>query len=1506
MGQLLMDRCLSVSRGAVAALVLFARAAAADATPPQLINFSISPLSVDTSSGPATLNVSISAQDISNGFGANAAGNGSLSLALQSGTTVFSRQSLPITGGSSTNPVFQFAFTLPQFSPPGNYAIGITLVDNASNTSIFDAARLQAMGFPSIITVTDSAFGSITLSPSSASVPASGGLGSISVTASNSGFAWSAASNASWLTITSGTSGTGNGTIAYQAAANNAPAARTGTITANGQTFTATQAAASSALNTTTGSLQFAYQIGGAAPPPQNITAFSSGAPLNFTATAASVGNWLFVSPSNGVTSTVLSIFVNPIGLSAGVYSGTVTVAAGGSSNGSQTEAVTLVVSASPTVTVTPGALSFSYQQGGSAAPPQSLLVSSGATTSFTASAASVGGWLGVNPTSAATTSAVVVSVFPSGLAPGSYGGSVSISTAAGVQNIPVTLVVTAPSTVAVSPSSLTFSYSIGGAIPPAQSLLFSGGSSSPSFSATASSAGNWLALGSSISPGGVSVSVNPTGLGAGVYSGTVTVTESGGSPQSVPVTLVVSASQGFSVSPSSLAFSVASGAAPRRTQALTVAAADPNARFTAVASGNTNGSAWLSLDTAGSFPAGQLGVVVDSSILQPGNYTGSVTINGPNASQIVPVTVSVGAAAALTVAPTALAFSYQQGSAFPASQTVSVGSNGQGAAFSVSAATVSGWLFVAPSTGFTPGSLTVSVVPSGLNPGTYSGAIVVSATGLAGNAQSIPVSLMVNGPSIVTVSPANFQINYQVGDPNPTPPTFLLTGQSSTFTASASSSGNWLSVSPTSGIAPATLTALVSPSGLGPGTYTGLIQVFPAGSPMQTITITLNVHAAQNLSLNPNSLSFTYQAGGAAAAPQNITVACASSALSFRPVASSTGNWLSVAVPNGQGNNQIVVSVSPAGLAPGSYAGTITIFGVGACNTSQTVPVTLLVSGGSQSLTVSAGSVAFSYQTGNSIPAAQAISLGCGGAVSFFTVSSNSGWLRVSPASGSLPAVLSISVDPTGLASGSNTGILSIAASGACAGNQNVSVSLLVTAAQPAIAPVLTFSAGSLSFSATAGAPSPAQQSVSIACSGAAGQFLATATSNGGWLSVSPFSGNTPAALIVSVNSIGLAAGSYSGSVSASSAACGATPVLPVTVTVSAAPGPVPSPVLTITPSSLAFTYQTGSVNPFDQTISLGGSAGQIFTATASSSGWLAVSPPGAATPANLTVAVNPSALVAGTYSGVILIATNSGSTGTSQSVAVTLTVSTAAAPPIVIPIPNISSLVNAASLLATPLAPGEIISFFGRGLGPVESAQFRLTPSGLIDNSLVGTRVIVDGAPAPIVYTQAGQVNAIVPYSVAGKSTVQVMVEYQGVRSAPASFAVAAASPAIFTIDGSGHGQGAILDQDTSVNSDLNPADRGSIMVLYATGAGQMDPAGIDGAITGRDLARPLAAVSVLVDGQDTEILYAGAAPGLVAGALQVNFRLPPQVRTGAAIGVLLKVGRFTSQPGVTLAIR
>src|SRR5258708_35795604 len=113
----------------------------------------------------------------------------------------------------------------------------------------------------------------------------------------------------------------------------------------------------------------------------------------------------------------------------------------------------------------------------------------------------------------------------------------------------------------------------------------------------------------------------------------------------------------------------------------------------------------------------------------------------------------------------------------------------------------------------------------------------------------------------------------------------------------------------------------------------------------VQVVTESLHVNAPQGLSLSTQSMRILDQIGGPTLAAQNITVGCANSALSFRPAASSVGNWLISSVPNGADNNQIIVSVNPAGLAARSYSGAITIFGVGACNTTQTVPVTLVVS---------------------------------------------------------------------------------------------------------------------------------------------------------------------------------------------------------------------------------------------------------------------------------------------------------------------------------------------------------------------------------------------------------------------------------------------------------------------------------------------------------------------------------------------------------------------------------
>ena len=239
----------------------------------------------------------------------------------------------------------------------------------------------------------------------------------------------------------------------------------------------------------------------------------------------------------------------------------------------------------------------------------------------------------------------------------------------------------------------------------------------------------------------------------------------------------------------------------------------------------------------------------------------------------------------------------------------------------------------------------------------------------------------------------------------------------------------------------------------------------------------------------------------------------------------------------------------------------------------------------------------------------------------------------------------------------------------------------------------------------------------------------------------------------------------------------------------------------------------------------------------------------------------------------------------------------------------PSISAggVVNAASFLPGPVAPGEIVTIFGSRIGPATLTQLRLTPAGLVDNTLAETRVLFDGTRSPLIYVQAGQVSALAPYSLAGKGTTQLEVEFQGKRSAAVTLPVAQAAPGLFTLDSSGKGPGAILNgEDGTVNSASNAVARGSIAVLYATGEGQTEPPGVDGKPVTEPLPKPRLPVSVRIGGLEAEVLYAGGAPGLVAGVLQVNVRVPHGVTPGNAVPVLLTVGNAPSQPAVTLAVK
>jgi uncharacterized protein (TIGR03437 family) len=113
--------------------------------------------------------------------------------------------------------------------------------------------------------------------------------------------------------------------------------------------------------------------------------------------------------------------------------------------------------------------------------------------------------------------------------------------------------------------------------------------------------------------------------------------------------------------------------------------------------------------------------------------------------------------------------------------------------------------------------------------------------------------------------------------------------------------------------------------------------------------------------------------------------------------------------------------------------------------------------------------------------------------------------------------------------------------------------------------------------------------------------------------------------------------------------------------------------------------------------------------------------------------------------------------------------------------------------------------------------------------------------------------------------------------------------------------------VNQDgVTINSFKNPAAPGSIVSIFATGEGQTTPGGVDGRIaTGANLPIPAAAVKVMMNGENAEVLYAGAAPGAVAGLLQVNVRIPADTPSGD-IPVVVQVGGAQSQADITVAVQ
>jgi uncharacterized protein (TIGR03437 family) len=608
---------------------------------------------------------------------------------------------------------------------------------------------------PFTLTVTPGVTCSFSLSSNSQTFGSSGGSGTVNVI-TTSGCGWTAASNAGFITVTSGTSGSGSGVVGF-AVATNTGALRSGTLTIAGQTYTVNQnagTAGSLAINTppvlAPGNVGSSYSV---------TLSATGGRPPYVWSLSGSLPPGLTLNASQGL--------ITGTPTSPGTYNGfslTVTDNAGAV----QSQNFSIVISPASTSGLTITNTSFPSGVVGQAY--QQLLTSSGGcatpfspSPAFRVSGGSLPNGLSIQtnnvdlsrsitgtPVSNGTFNFTLTATDACGNA-ASASFSITISGSAGTPQM------------TVSPTSISFTVQAGASnIPGAQTITI-GSTTSAVFNytatATTNSGGNWLALqssGTGSTPGSITVGlVNFAGLSPGPYTGSITISsQASNSPVVVQVNLTVLLVPTLTVNPSSFSVGQIGSINSTPTQRAIVVTSTVPTSFTAVASTQNGGSSWLSVSPAqGATPPGILTVTVNGGGLAVGTYVGNIAITpvGGGASVKVTITLDVLAPAVIVATPAPLSFMSSEGGPLPASQTLSLTSTGAQLNLTVGASTQSGgaWLSVNGPTVTTPVDISVSVNPAGLAPASYQGSLNISASDPTVAPLTVPVTLTVTKPSI-------------------------------------------------------------------------------------------------------------------------------------------------------------------------------------------------------------------------------------------------------------------------------------------------------------------------------------------------------------------------------------------------------------------------------------------------------------------------------------------------------------------------------------------------------------------------------------------------------------------------------------------------------------------------------------------------------------------------------------------------------------------------------------
>ncbi len=1103
--------------------------------------------------------------------------------------------------------------------------------------------------------------------------------------------------------------------------------------------------------------------------------------------------------------------------------------------------------------------------------------------------------------------------------------------------------------TLTVGPPALTFSVSVGGANPPAQTIQVNSTPQGVSFQARKQAGGGlinpvWLnvAPANGVTPAALTVTVNAanfTSPGTARADIIISLPQVEGVPtERVMVTVEVGGSSSLpaiGVSPQSLLFE----GSP----------ADPaNIPAQQLRISNLGGGV-LSYQLAITYPAGMPAgwlqvaplsgdtatgprthqVAANATGLTEGQFTASINISGNATSRSVPVTLAVGPTAKLEVDPDNLSFSGSEGGANPAPQSIAISST-DGSALGYQIASDQPWLTVDPPSGTTAAGSQVHAVRvnlAGLFQGSFEGNLTITSPTTA--ALTVRVTLTIGVASSIVAIPSSLDFVGSVAIPIKERRVLSVVSNPLTavgWTARVTPArATWLRIAPAEGTVPGQIIVEVDNLGLG-GSQEAQIEISRAVPASAALAASGSRGAEQGAAsfIVPVRLTLINRPPVLAASPQVMQFfAIEGSGGSLEQVLRVENNggpelnwtaevqteagsgWLTVTPSAGTAPTVAVVAASPAGLPAGVHQGMVL---VRAGSQRVEVPVSLLVSATGGVLAVDRTALYFEAEEAALLLAPQRVRVlnrGAGPRAWSARIREQTGssqWLEFTPARGlSDPAAeLAVSARPSGLSPGVFYALIEVDPDDS---ETSRFLTVVLNVRPSSEVPTPTLDPSGLVFVAPAGGTSPGSQTITLRSNEPAPQpFRAAASTLDGanWLAVSPASGSTSpgqgAALVAQVSSENLPAGFYQGLISATFGD-GLVRSAAVSLVVS------PAGDGQCIPSALT----VAALSPFQNFAAQSGRAVHLEAALADNCGRPSNTGAVLATFGNGDPAVALRPVGNGRYaatwaprnagSDVSVLLTASAGPFQAEAAVVGAITSTAA--------PRLTQhgTVNGASFASgEPLAPGSIVSSFGFNLASGNNRP-ESTP---LPTTLGDVSLLVAGREAPLYFTGFSQVNAQLPFELEPATATEVIARVGNRFTVPQEIFVAAARPGLFFNPSvSGPDRAIAQNQDFRLNTVRNPAARGSVVILYLTGSGAVEPPVASGAAApdAEPLARATLAASATIGGRPAGIRFLGLAPGFV-GLTQANLLVPADAPSGPDVPVVVTIdGRSTRSLSIAI---